>query len=57
MKKLFENPVFAVLFSLLLICVSSHFSIRMKLDSLAPEQIVQYASQFPGRILIGSKMI
>ena len=52
MKKLFGNPVFAVIFSLALICASTVFSARLKAGNLSADAFACYAAQFPGNILL-----
>lgn len=52
LRKLFGNPIFAVLFSVFLIVVSSAFNTKWKLNRLTPDQVMQYASHFPGRLFI-----
>ena len=54
MKKLFSNPVFAVIFSFALIVFSSLVSVRMKASALSPPELMQHAMRFPGNFFLGS---
>lgn len=52
MKKLFSNPLFAVLIAAALIVASSLLSVKLKIRGLAPEEVRVLAEHFPGFWLI-----